>query len=230
MVLELGGNAGVIVDKDVDVDSVVQRIAQGSYGNAGQSCIAVQRIYVHDAKYQTFESQFVDVSRKTPVGDPSDTATVVGPMISEGAAREVAEWIAEAVKAGARVLCGGERKGAILEPTVLVNVTPTMNVCSREVFAPVVTLEPFSRFEDAVARVNNSSYGLQAGVFTNSLANAFLAYERLEVGGVIINDYPTYRIDHMPYGGVKDSGFGREGIRYAIESMTEIKLLVLNLT
>lgn len=230
VVLELGGNAGVIVDRGTDITKVVPRIAQGSYGNAGQSCIAVQRIFVHEEVYNRFESAFLEVSLSTPVGDPSNPATVVGPMIGEAAAKGVEAWIKEAVAAGARVLCGGSRQGAVLQPTVLTNVKPEMKVCNQEVFAPVVTLVPFHDFKEAVQRVNDSSFGLQAGVFTNNLSDAFYAYEHLEVGAVVVNDYPTYRIDHMPYGGVKDSGFGREGIKYAIESMTEMKLLVLNLT
>ena len=230
VVLELGGNAGVIVDKGTDIGFAVKRIAQGSYGNAGQSCIAVQRVYVHADIYDIFSENFVALSKSIVVGDPSDDRTVVGPMITEDAAREVESWIHEAIDSGARLLCGGNRKGAILEPTILVDVKPDMKVSCQEVFAPVVTLERFHDFESAVARVNNSRYGLQAGVFSNDMKNVFHAYNELEIGGVIINDYPTYRIDHMPYGGVKDSGFGREGIKYAIEDMTEMKLLAFNLS
>lgn len=228
VVLELGGNAGVIVDRGVNLEYAVKRIAQGSYGNAGQSCIAVQRIYVHDAVYEEFERRFVDASKATRVGDPSDEHTVVGPMINEEAAQKVEEWVHEATSDGARMLCGGKRIGAVLEPTVLVNVRPEMRVSCREVFAPVVTLDRFSDFRDAVRAVNNSVYGLQAGIFTNDVNNIFFAYNQLEVGGVIVNDYPTYRIDHMPYGGVKDSGFGREGISYAMAEMSELKLLAFN--
>jgi acyl-CoA reductase-like NAD-dependent aldehyde dehydrogenase len=212
----------------MDIDSVAKRIVQGSYGNAGQSCISVQRIYIHAGIYDAFAARFVELSESVAVGDPTEDATVVGPMITEDAAREIEGWIREALDSGARLLCGGKRKGAMLEPTVLVDVKPDMKVSCREVFAPVVTLEKFQDFDEAVAAVNDSRYGLQAGVFTNDVRNIFRAYNELEVGGVIINDYPTYRIDHMPYGGVKDSGFGREGIRYAIEEMTEIKLLAFN--
>jgi acyl-CoA reductase-like NAD-dependent aldehyde dehydrogenase len=228
VVLELGGNAGVIVDAGTNLSSTVRRIASGAYGNAGQSCIAVQRVYVHKQLYQKFLDEFVAASAATKVGDPAYEATVVGPMIDEASAQKVEEWIAEAVRGGARILCGGKRKGAVLDPTVVVDVKPDMKVSCQEVFAPVVTVESFERFEQAVEMVNNSAFGLQAGVFTNDFSHVLHAYKTLEVGGVIVNDYPTFRIDHMPYGGVKDSGFGREGIAYAIEEMTEPKLLVIN--
>lgn len=228
VLLELGGNAAVIVDKGTNLSASVKRIASGAYGNAGQSCIAVQRIYVHKELYQSLLDEFVAISVATKVGDPADEATVVGPMIDESSAKKVEEWIAEAVYDGARILCGGKRRGAVLDPTVLADVKPDMKVSCQEVFAPVVTIEPFDNFEQAVEMVNNSDYGLQSGVFTNDLSHVLHAYLTLEVGGVIINDYPTFRIDHMPYGGVKDSGFGREGVKYAIEEMTEPKLLVIN--
>ncbi len=228
VVLELGGNAGVIVDRDADLDVAIPRIAQGAYGNAGQSCIAVQRIYVHRTIASDFERRFVALSRAVPAGDPSDEKTVVGPMINEASATMVEGWVRSAVAQGSRLLCGGNRAGALLQPTVLAEVKPDLEISCREVFAPVATLDVFDSFPDAVARVNASWYGLQAGVFTNTLAHALAACRDLEVGGVIINDYPTYRVDHMPYGGVKDSGFGREGVRYAIEEMTEPKLLVFN--
>jgi acyl-CoA reductase-like NAD-dependent aldehyde dehydrogenase len=229
VLLELGGNAGVIVDKDADLEYALQRIALGAYGNAGQSCIAVQRVFVHESVFAGFLERFISLSAAQPAGDPEDSRTVVGPMITEKAAQKVEEWIAEAVAGGARLQCGGRRKGALLEPTVLTDVRATMNVCAREVFAPVATVEPFRDFTQAIGMVNDSLYGLQAGVFTNSMSNVLQAFEELEVGGVMVNDAPTYRIDHMPYGGVKDSGFGREGIRYAIEEMTELKLLALNI-
>ncbi len=227
--LELGGNAGVIVDNGADLDFAVRRIAMGSFGNAGQSCIAVQRIYVHKDIYAEFESRFLEETRRLKVGDPMESDTVVGPMIDEQAARKVESWIEEAVAGGAQLLCGGKRNGAVLEPTIIVNAKKDMKVSCLEVFAPVVTLDRFEEFEDAVALVNDSKYGLQAGIFTNDMNKVFYAYNKLDVGGVIINDYPTYRIDNMPYGGVKESGVGREGIRYAIEEMTEMKLLVFNL-
>jgi acyl-CoA reductase-like NAD-dependent aldehyde dehydrogenase len=229
VVLELGGNAGVIVDEDADLDFAIPRIVMGAFGNAGQSCIAVQRVFVHQSVFRKFADRFVELSAAQPTGDPEDDRTVVGPMITRNAAEKVEEWIQEAVAGGAKLLCGGRRNGAVLEPTVITGVRAEMNVCAREVFAPVATVEPFTDFRQAIAMVNNSVYGLQAGVFSNSMKNVFLAFEELEVGGVIVNDAPTYRIDHMPYGGVKDSGFGREGVRYAIEEMTEMKLLGLNM-
>ncbi len=229
VVLELGGNAGVIVDKDATLDYALNKIVQGSYGNAGQSCIAVQRIYVHDELYGIFMERLLEATRLVVVGDPMDEATLVGPMIDEEAAQKAEGWIKEAVAAGARLMCGGIRRGVVLEPTVLTNIKPDMKVSCEEIFAPVVTVEPFTSFEHAVTMVNNSAYGLQAGVFSNNFKNIMYAYQELEVGGVVINDSPTYRIDHMPYGGVKNSGFGREGIRYAIEEMTEMKLMAMNL-
>ncbi len=228
VVLELGGNAGVIVDHDANLDYALKKIVQASFGNAGQSCIAVQRILVNERIYETFKNRFVELSRSVRCGDPYDETTVVGPMITEGAARKVETWISDAVAAGARLLLGGKRTDAVLEPTILVNVQPEMEVSCKEVFAPVVTLQSFGSFKEAVAMINDSVYGLQAGVFTNDVNNIFYAYQELEVGGVIVNDCPTYRMDNMPYGGVKDSGFGREGVQYAIEEMTEMKLLAFN--
>ena len=228
VVLELGGNAGVIVDRGTDLNFAIPRIAQGSYGNAGQSCIAVQRIFVQSELFPEFERRFVEHSREIPTGDPWDPKTIVGPMIDVQAASTIEDWIAEALAHGARLLCGGGRTGALLQPTVLAGVSADMRVSCQEVFAPVVTLEPFDDFNAAVEKVNDSAFGLQAGVFTNDLRNVLYAYQHLHVGGIIVNDYPTYRIDHMPYGGVKDSGFGREGVRYAIEEMTELKLLAFN--
>jgi glyceraldehyde-3-phosphate dehydrogenase (NADP+) len=222
VLLELGGNAGVIVDDSADLGLAMQRL--------GQSCIAVQRVFVHGRLYDSFLDRFLELSRQVVVGDPMDDKTVVGPMITEEAARKVESWISEAVAAGARLLCGGNRKGAMLEPTILVETPAQMSVCAQEVFAPVVTIQRFEGFADAVRMVNDSAFGLQAGVFSNSLKNIFYAYEELEVGGVIVNDSSAYRMDHMPYGGVKDSGFGREGLRYAIEEMTEMKLLALNVS
>ncbi len=228
VVLELGGNAGVIVEPDADRELALTKILTGGFANAGQSCISVQRVYVHADIWESFVPELVNGAGKIPVGDPWEESTVVGPMITGQAAQQVEEWIAAAVAGGARILCGGSRKGAMFEPTILTDVRPDMNVNCREVFAPVITVERYQTFAAALGRVNDSDFGLQAGVFTRDLRNAFKAYEELEVGGVVINDVPTYRIDHMPYGGIKDSGFGREGIRYAMEEMTELKLLALN--
>jgi glyceraldehyde-3-phosphate dehydrogenase (NADP+) len=230
VVLELGGNAGVIVCADASIDHALKSILQGAFGNAGQSCISVQRVFVHDSIADMFTNQIVKLAKSISVGDPSNPRTVVGPMIDEQAARKIESWIREATEGGARVLCGGNRTGAVLEPTVLAEVTPEMKVSCQEVFAPVLTIDRFSDFKDAVERVNTSSYGLQAGVFTNSASDMFYAYRELEVGGVIINDASSFRVDHMPYGGIKESGIGREGVRYAIEEMTEMKLLALNLS
>lgn len=226
--LELGGNAAVVVEPDANLDYAIKRIALGSFGQAGQSCIAVQRIYVHKEIYQEFEKRFVEETKKLKVGNPFEPDTIVGPMVDENAAIKTEKWVSEAVQNGAKILIGGKRNGTFYEPTILVDVKPDMKVSCQEVFAPVVTLEKYDSFEEAIEKVNNSRYGLQAGIFTSDYKKIFYAFEKIEVGGVIINDYPTYRIDHMPYGGVKDSGFGREGIRYAIEEMTELKLMVLN--
>ncbi|HEU5453299.1 MAG TPA: aldehyde dehydrogenase family protein [Terriglobales bacterium] len=226
--LELGGNAAVIVHGDADVRFAADRCVAGGFSYAGQSCISVQRIYVQRAAQESFLDALVAATRKLKVGDPMDDTTDVGPMIREADARRAEEWIDEAVKGGATVLCGGHRTGALLEPTVLTRTRPEMRVNCAEVFAPVVTVEPYDDFEDALRRVNDSPYGLQAGLFTRDAKLIFHAYEELQVGGVIVGDIPSWRIDHMPYGGVKESGTGREGLRYSIEEMTERKLLVMN--
>jgi glyceraldehyde-3-phosphate dehydrogenase (NADP+) len=226
--LELGGNAGVIVERDADLELAHDKILSGGFASAGQSCIAVQRVYVHQDVYRDFEARLVRDAAGLPAGDPWDERTVVGPMITEQAAIQAEEWIREAVAGGARLLTGGSRNGAVLLPTVLTDVDPAMKVSCLEVFAPVITIEPYKDFASALDRVNASAYGLQAGLFTSQLRLIMDAYEQLEVGGVIVNDVPTYRMDHMPYGGVKASGFGREGVRYAMEEMTELKLLAIN--
>jgi acyl-CoA reductase-like NAD-dependent aldehyde dehydrogenase len=231
VILELGGNAGVIVCDDADVKFAAKRVAVGGFAFAGQSCIAVQRVYVHDAVFDAFAAELVRLVEALKVGDPLDPSTDVGPMIEEDEAARVETWVQEAVAAGARVLTGGRRLGgAMYAPTVIVDVPSDAKVCTEEVFAPLVGLWRFSRLEEAVADVNRSRFGLQAGVFTRDLPGALLAYDALEVGGVIVNDVPTWRIDHMPYGGVKESGLGREGPRYTIEEMTEPKLMVINRT
>jgi acyl-CoA reductase-like NAD-dependent aldehyde dehydrogenase len=227
--LELGGNAGCIVHSDADIAHAAARCVVGGFSYAGQSCISVQRILVEQNVFDRFLAEFIPAVQKLRVGDPKDDGTDVGPMIRESDAHRADEWIAEAVKRGARLLCGGQRTGSVLQPTVLTGTLPSERVNCAEIFAPVVTVEPYSTFDDALTQVNNSSYGLQAGVFTHDARLIFRAYEQLEVGGVIVGDVPTFRIDHMPYGGVKDSGMGREGIRYAIQEMTEEKLLVMNI-
>jgi len=229
VILELGGNAGVIVDRDADVTFAAKRVAAGGFAFAGQSCISVQRVYVHDDVFDAFASELVRLIEGLRIGDPLEPATDIGPMIEEAEAARIDAWVREAVAAGARVLTGGRRLGgAVYAPTILADVPSDAKVCADEVFAPLVGLWRFSRLEDAIAEVNRSRFGLQAGVFTRDLPGAFLAYEALQVGGVIINDVPTWRIDHMPYGGVKDSGIGREGPRYTIEEMTEPRLMVIN--
>ncbi len=227
--LELGGNAGLIVHSDASLESATTRATVGAFSFAGQICISVQRIYVHVDLFSEFAEKFIAKVKALKLGDPLDEETDIGPMIEEAEAKRTDEWIKEAIEGGAELLTGGKQDGPFYLPTVLTNTTPSMKVCGSEVFAPVVTLEPYKTFDEAIDLVNTSLYGLQAGVFTNDLKLAFRAYEKLEVGGVIINDIPTYRVDNMPYGGVKRSGFGREGIRYAMEEMTEPRLLVINL-
>ena len=229
VLLELGGNAGVIVHSDWDAEDAARRCVAGGFSYAGQSCISVQRIYVHRSVQQKFLATLVAGVNKLKTGDPLDETTDVGPMISEDAARRAAAWIGEAVAAGAKIETGGKRTGSIVEPTVLTNTRREMKVSCEEVFAPIVNVEPYDDFEDAIRRVNDSPYGLQAGLFTRDAKLLFSAFEQLEVGGVIAGDVSAFRIDHMPYGGVKDSGMGREGLRYAIEEMTEPRLLALNL-
>jgi acyl-CoA reductase-like NAD-dependent aldehyde dehydrogenase len=226
--LELGGNAGAIIEKGADIRFAAGKVVAGGFANAGQSCISVQRVYVHRDLWDEFLSVLLPLVKGLAVGDPWEEKTIVGPMITKEAAEQAETWIKDAVDGGAHVLCGGTRNGAVLEPTVLTDVAPSMKVSCLEVFAPIITIEPFADYGDALARVNDSEYGLQAGVFTSDLHHMLRAFDELEVGGVIINDVPTYRMDHMPYGGVKGSGFGREGIRYAMEEMTERKLLAIN--
>ncbi|MBT8763951.1 aldehyde dehydrogenase family protein [Desulfohalobiaceae bacterium Ax17] len=228
--LELGGNAALIVDSLKYKDFLLERAIIGGYYHAGQVCISIQRIFIQESLYDTFLQEFIDRVKRIPVGDPLDEKTITGPLINKSSADQVYEWIQEAVADGAKLLVGGERHSqspCVITPAVLTNTTPDMKVNSLEVFGPVVTIEPYEKFEDAIAMTNNSIYGLQAGVFTDDLSHAFYAYNHLDVGGVIINDIPTYRSDPMPYGGVKMSGCGREGIKYAMEEMTEGKFLAL---
>lgn len=227
--LELGGNAGVVIHHDADVKYAAERCVAGGFSYAGQSCISVQRIFAHERIFQSFLNELVPRVEKLRAGDPLDESTDVGSLISERDAIRALGWIEEAAAAGAKVLCGGSRHGAVLEPAVLTNTRPELRVNCQEIFAPVVTVEPYEDFAAAIRQVNDSRYGLQAGIFTRDARLIFSAYDELEVGGVIAGDVPTFRIDHMPYGGVKDSGLGREGLRYAIEEMTEPKLLVTNL-
>jgi len=229
VVLELGGNAPVIVHSDADLEYAADRCVTGGFGYAGQTCISVQRILVEHSVYGKFTDFFVDGVKKLKTGDPLDESTDVGPLIRESDAIRTVNWIEEAVRAGARLLCGGTRNNLIVEPAVLTGTKPDMKVNCQEIFGPVVTVEPYKDFDQALRTANNSAYGMQAGVFTRDAKLLFQAYEELEVGGVIAGDVPSFRIDQMPYGGVKDSGLGREGLRYAIEEMTEPKLMVMNL-
>ncbi|MEW5991028.1 MAG: aldehyde dehydrogenase family protein [Chloroflexota bacterium] len=227
VVLELGGNAGVIVDESADLDWAVKRILIGAFTYAGQVCISVQRLFVHEAIRDAFMERFLAGVAALKLGDPLDPATDLGPMVDAAAAARTGRWVDEAVELGGRVLAGGRADGTFFPPTVLENVPVTAQVCSNEAFAPVVVVFPFADFGAAIGGVNDSFFGLQTGVFTNDLGHAWRAFSELEVGGVIVNDIPTYRIDHMPYGGVKDSGLGREGLRWAIEDMTELRIMVL---
>jgi len=227
--LELGGNAGVIVHSDADLTYAAGRCVTGGFAYAGQSCISVQRILVEQSVLEKFRDIFVAGVRKLRTGDPLEESTDVGPLIRESDAIRASDWIQEAVRGGARLLCGGQRNGSLLEPAVLTGTRLEMKVNCQEIFAPVVTLEAYHDFYDALKQINNSPYGLQAGIFTRDAKLLFDAYEELEVGALMAGDVPTFRIDHMPYGGIKDSGLGREGLRYAIEEMTEPKMLVMNL-
>jgi acyl-CoA reductase-like NAD-dependent aldehyde dehydrogenase len=227
VVLELGGNAGVIVDRTADLDWAVKRILVGAYTYAGQVCISVQRIYVHDDIWDAFMERFRAGAQALKVGDPLDPTTEVGPMVDANAASRTQRWVDEAVAMGGKIVLGGKANGNFFEPTILTDVPLHAQVCSNEAFAPLAVAFRFSDFDDAVRQVNDSFFGLQTGVFTSDLAHAWRAFHELQVGGVIVNDVPAYRIDHMPYGGVKDSGLGREGLRWAIEDMTELRIMVL---
>ena len=226
VVLELGGNAAVIVDHDADVDDAVSRIVTGAFYQSGQSCISVQRILIHETIYAAVRDKLVTATRALKAGDPKREDTFIGPMISDKEAQRLHGWIESAQKAGARLLCGGKREGSMLEATLLEDVPRTEALVCQEAFGPAAVLSSFSDFDQALKEVNDSSFGLQAGVFTRDLYKAQRAWDELEVGGVVIGDVPSFRVDHMPYGGVKDSGLGREGIRWAMEDMSEVRLLV----
>ncbi len=227
--LELGGNAAVIVHSDADLEYAALRCVAGGFSYGGQTCISVQRILVERSVFDQFTKLLVDGVHKLKLGDPMHDDTDIPPLIRESDAVRAVQWIEEAVQSGAKLLCGGKRKGSLVEPAVLTDTNPEMRVNSAEVFAPVVTVEPYDDFRDAVRQVNHSSYGLQAGILTRDAGLIQFAFEELEVGGVIVGDVPSFRVDQMPYGGVKDSGLGREGLRYSIEDMTERKLLVMAL-
>ena len=230
VVLELGGNAACVVDHDSDIDDAVSRIVFGAFYQSGQSCIGVQRIYVHEKIYGEFKEKMVSATKALKMGDPKNPETFIGPMISEAEAIRLDNWIQEAVADGSDLLCGGQRDGAMLQATLLEGVNAKQNIRDEEAFGPVAILESFNDFDSVLDDINSSKFGLQAGIFTRDLYKAQKAWDTLDVGGVIIGDVPSWRVDHMPYGGVKDSGLGREGIKYAIEDMTELRLMVVRTT
>jgi len=225
--LELGGNAACVVDEDADLEDAVERILFGAFYQSGQSCIGVQRILIHEKVYGKVKDLLVKRTKTLKMGDPKEEETFIGPVISESEAVRLEEWIRDAVESGGKLLCGGKRKGAMLEATLLEDVPTDQNICRLEAFGPVAVLAPFGHFDEALESINDSIYGLQAGIFTRDLFKAHRAWDELDVGGVVIGDIPSWRVDHMPYGGVKNSGLGREGIRYAMEEMSEIRLLVI---
>ncbi|HVO90942.1 MAG TPA: aldehyde dehydrogenase family protein [Casimicrobiaceae bacterium] len=227
VLLELGGNAPAIIHEDADIAAAVKDLVPASFGLSGQSCISTQRIYAHSRIYETFVAQVIQAAKALKVGDPSLPDTDIGPMVTEDAARRVESWIREAERSGARIECGGGRQGAIVQPTVITGATHEMTVVCKEVFGPVVSIFGYDDIDDVIERANSTPYGLQAGVYTKSLDLALRAGTQLRFGGVIINGPSRWRLDHMPYGGVKRSGVGREGPRYAIEDMSELRMLVL---
>ncbi|MFO8236467.1 MAG: aldehyde dehydrogenase family protein [Bacteroidales bacterium] len=226
--LELGGNAGVVVSDTADIDQAAEKCVVGGFAYSGQVCIHTQRIYVHQNIFDSFHSKFTEKVTSLKQGDPLKESTDISVLIDQSEADRIEDWVNEAVNNGAKILTGGKKDGSFYHPTVLTNTKQDMKVCSLEIFGPVVTLEPFNDFAKAVEEINNSDYGLQAGLFTNKINEMNYAFNSIEAGGIIINDVPTFRVDHMPYGGMKDSGFGREGIKYSIKEMMEPKLMVKN--
>jgi acyl-CoA reductase-like NAD-dependent aldehyde dehydrogenase len=226
--LELGGNAATIIDENANIDHAVNRTVMGSFAHSGQVCISVQRIYIHQSRYDEFRGKFLEATHKLVIGDPLSDQTDIGPLINDAAADRIERWINEAVSQGAKVAIGGERDGKLYTPTVLENVDESMQVMCAEAFGPVVSLVPYNDFEEALSAADQGNFGLQAGVYTRDLNHAMRAVQKLNVGGVIINDVPTLRIDNMPYGGNRDSGVGREGPRFAVEEMTTLKMVVIN--
>lgn len=226
--LELGSNAAVIIDQGTDIDKIVTRCVQGAFSNQGQVCISLQRIYVHENQYDEFVNKLVVETKKLKVGDPLEESTDISALISEKDVQRTLSWIQEAKDGGAIVATGGYSEGNALYPTIILNTSPEMQVSCQEVFAPIVIVNKVKAVKEAIEYVNHSRYGLQAGIYTKDIYQALYAADELEVGGVIINDIPTFRVDHMPYGGVKESGTGKEGIKYAMEEMTEMKLVVIN--
>lgn len=226
--LELGSNSALIIDKDAEVDRIIDRCIMGAFSNQGQVCISLQRIYIHEDVYEDFTEKFTMAAKQLKVGDPLESDTYISSLISKGEADRILGWIEETKSSSAEITAGGSLRNGVLEPTIITNAEHDLKVSCQEAFAPVVVVNKFSSIEEAIEQVNNSRFGLQAGIYTNNVKHALYASQELHVGGVIINDVPTYRVDQMPYGGVKESGTGREGIKYAIEEMTELKLIVWN--
>jgi acyl-CoA reductase-like NAD-dependent aldehyde dehydrogenase len=226
--LELGSNAAVIIDKGVDIDSIISRCVSGAFSNQGQVCISLQRVYAHEAVYDEFVEKFLAETKKLKIGDPLDPETFVSALISSQDVQRTLNWIEEAEQAGATIATGGNAEGNVLHPTVVLEGDASLKVSCQEVFAPIVVINRIASVKEGIEKVNDSRYGLQAGIYTENVRTALDAAEQLHVGGVMINDIPTFRVDHMPYGGVKESGTGREGIKYAIEEMTELKLVIWN--
>ncbi|MFH5187360.1 aldehyde dehydrogenase family protein [Paenibacillus sp. TAB 01] len=227
--LELGSNSGLIVEPDAALDAIIPRCVEGAFAFAGQVCISLQRIYVHESIYQEFTDRFIEQTKQLRVGDPSDEQTDVSSMIHERETERIHSWVQEAVEAGARIGYGGRRENSVYLPTVLLDVKREMAVSCKEVFAPVVSIVAYKHLEEAIESVNDSVYGLNVGIYTQNLTTAFRAAKEIQAGGVIVNDIPTFRVDHMPYGGVKESGYGREGIKYAVQEMTELKFVTMKL-
>lgn len=227
VVLELGGNAAVMIEPDADLEKALPRVITGGYSQAGQVCISVQRVLIHKDIYQSVKDKLVALAKEVKSGDPSQADVVIGPMIDKGELERIQQWIDEAVEEGATLLCGGEVDGLVMNATILENVSHESKLYKDEAFGPVMILEAYDDFDKGIELANDSRFGLQVGVYSSSINKAMQAWDHIEAGGVIINDVPTFRVDNMPYGGVKDSGFGREGVKYAIEDMTEIRLMVV---
>ncbi|MDQ0219296.1 aldehyde dehydrogenase family protein [Peribacillus cavernae] len=228
--LELGSNSGLIIEPDVPIEKIISRCVEGAFSYAGQVCISLQRIYVHESIYKEFCNRFIEVTESLNIGDLLSESTDISAMIREKELDRIHSWIEEAVKMGARIGTGGQRKEYAYQPTVMLDVTQDMNIVCQETFAPIVSIVPYTELEEAINFVNDSSFGLNVGIYTADINNAFYAAKKLESGGVIINDIPTFRLDHMPYGGVKESGYGREGIKYAVQEMTELKFVTIKTT
>ncbi|MFC5591493.1 aldehyde dehydrogenase family protein [Sporosarcina soli] len=226
--LELGSNSALIIDKDIEIDAIINRCVMGAFSNQGQVCISLQRVYVHEDQYDTFVEKFVAATKQLKIGNPLDSETYVSSLITPSELERALSWIEETKQSDATILTGGKVQGGILEPTIITNADTCLKVSCQEAFAPIVVVNKIATIEEAVELVNDSQFGLQAGIYTNNVKHALYASKKLEVGGVMINDVPTYRVDQMPYGGVKESGTGREGIKYAVEEMTELKLIVWN--